>query len=111
MKEGNYSLQLDKTPHRSYPEHIQERIRYPKASIRVGKLLGNRVELLPGVASLDRTLFGRYILQKGVYIVMAQIDYDRQLEKDFDVNLAVYAEYACKVELASHQEAVALAGR
>lgn len=39
----------------------------------------------------------------GVYIVKVRIDFNPQWEKDFDVNLAVYAEYPCVMSLASKQ--------
>lgn len=42
-------------------------------------------------------------MKPGVYIVKVVIEFNPQLEKDFDVNLAVYAQFPCKVELASNQ--------
>ena len=38
------------------------------------------------------------------------INYDSSFEKDFDVNLAIYAEYACDISFATTQQAIALAG-
>lgn len=41
----------------------------------------------------------------GTYIVKVTIRFDPKWEKDFDVNLAVYAEYPCVLTFASQQEA------
>lgn len=40
---------------------------------------------------MRRTLFKGYELQPGVYIAYVKISFDRRFEKDFDINLAVYA--------------------
>lgn len=50
-------------------------------------------------------------MKPGVYIVKVRIDFDAQWEKDFDVNLAVYAQFPCVITLASKQEATLLAGK
>jgi hypothetical protein len=34
---------------------------------------------------------------------LVRIDFDAKFEKDFDVNLAVYGDFACQVEYASRQ--------
>ena len=47
--------------------------------------------------SSRRTLFKGYSLDAGEYIVKVKIDFDSRFEKDFDVNLAIYAEYACDI--------------
>ena len=39
-----------------------------------------------------------------------RIDYDSRFEKNYDVNLAIYAEYACDIEIATRNEAVAFTG-
>lgn len=39
------------------------------------------------------------------------INFDPKWEKEYDVNLAVYAQYPCIVKLATTQQAVALEGR
>ena len=38
LQKGSYSLQIDKTPERSYPETIQNSFRYPTALFDIGKL-------------------------------------------------------------------------
>ena len=49
-------------------------------------------------------------LKPGTYIVYARIDFDKQFEDKFDVNLAVYASTACNITLASHDEAAMFSG-
>ena len=39
-KAGNYSLHVDKTPERSYPDKTQDEFRYPRAEIMIGKFDG-----------------------------------------------------------------------
>ncbi len=39
-----------------------------------------------------------------------KVRYDAQFEKDFEVNLAIYAEYPCEIALATASEADAFAG-
>lgn len=41
-------------------------------------------------------------LMPGEYLVYVKVHHDAQFETVFDVNLAVYAEYPCEVNLASH---------
>ncbi len=65
---------------------------------------------MQGFASSSRTTFQKYKMQPGVFITKVTMDFNPAYEKDFDVNLAVYAEFPCKVSLASNQEASALAG-
>ena len=65
---------------------------------------------MQGTVSSRRTLLKTLHLNPGTYIVCAKTDYDKNVEKDFDVNLAVYGDYACKVELATRQQASMLAG-
>jgi len=50
-------------------------------------------------------------IEAGQYIVFVRIHYEKAFEKDFDVNLAIYAEYPCEIALATAQEADLLAGR
>jgi len=50
-------------------------------------------------------------MKAGTYIVKVLIDFDSKFEKDYDVNLAVYAEFPCQISLASAQEASKFAGR
>ena len=33
-------------------------------------------------------------------------DYNPKFEKDFNLNLAVYGDYPCKIEMSSHKDAV-----
>jgi hypothetical protein len=47
----------------------------------------------------------------GEYLVYVKVHYDVKFEKDFDLNLAVYSEFATSVVLATAQEADMFAGR
>ena len=38
------------------------------------------------------------------------MQFDQRFETDYDVNLAIYAEYACDIQFASREEAVAFTG-
>ena len=50
-------------------------------------------------------------LDAGVYVAFVRVHYDKQFEKDFDVNLAIYAEFPCEISLATAGEADIFAGR
>ena len=41
--------------------------------------------------------------------MFAKINYDSKLEKDFDLNLAVYSQTVCKISLATREEAQLMA--
>lgn len=45
-------------------------------------------------------LYSGHQLQEGLYVVYSKIQFDMQNEQDFDINLAIYSEYASKVEMA-----------
>ena len=109
-KQGQYSFQVDKTPERIYPDQYQSVFRYPEAHIELGKLDGEQCHRVQGLKSKRRTLFKKVECTEGVYIAWVRIAYNNQFEKEFDVNLALYAEYACNVEFASHEEAVIFSG-
>ena len=63
-----------------------------------------------GVTSESRTLYKEYELTPGVYIAFVKMHFDKSYEKEFDINLAVYAEYYCEIDIASHSDAVAFTG-
>lgn len=106
-----YSFHLDKTPERIYPESVQQSFSYPLAYIQLGRLEGGDVQKYQAFQSRRRTLYHKHDnLQPGTYIVHARIDYDRDYEDKFEVNLAVYAGTACNVTLASHDEAAMFTG-
>jgi hypothetical protein len=46
---------------------------------------------MQGFGSSSRTTFQKYKMQPGVFIVKVTVNFDPAWEKDFDVNLAVYA--------------------
>lgn len=43
-------------------------------------------------------------------MAFVKISFDKNYEKDFDINLAVYAEFFCDIEIASHSDAVSFSG-
>ena len=108
---GMYSLQVDNKPERSFEDKKQRAYQYPNATVDVGIYNNGSVKRIQGFAGRKRTLFQKYDMNPGIYIVKAKIDFDSNFEKLHDVVLAVYGEHACKVELATPEEAAALAGR
>ena len=38
--------------------------------------------------------------------MFARTEYDRRYEKDFSVNLAVYGDFPCKIDLSTRKEAI-----
>jgi hypothetical protein len=81
------------------------------AELEVGRLNGNSVVNKKGTNSRKRTLYHDIDLEAGQYVVFVKVHYDAQFEKDFEVNLAIYAEYPCEIALATASEADAFAGR
>ena len=64
-------------------------------------LNANSVVNKKGTNSRKRTLYYDYDLQPGTYIALVRVHYDKSFEKDFDINLAIYAEFPCAITLAS----------
>lgn len=110
VQSGFYSFHIDKTHERSFEASRQYQYSYPLSSLEIGRLNGAHYQKLGWNSTRKRTQYEGVQLQPGEYIAKAKIDFDRNFEKDFDVNLAVYAEYACDIEFASQQEAIALTG-
>jgi hypothetical protein len=106
-----YSLQVDKTPERSFEDKLQNDYNYPTATVELGVLNGNNIQKLPAFQSNARTTQQKFNLKPGTYIVKVRVDFNPQWEKDYDVNLAIYAQYPCVITFASNQEATILAGR
>ena len=79
--------------------------------IQVAKINGGSVGPKKGITSNKRTAFYAEKLTIGEYLVYVKVNFDLKLEKDFDVNLAVYSEFATTVVLANAQEADMFAGR
>ena len=71
------------------------------AEIEIGQLNGNAVFGKRGTNSRKRTLYYDIDLDAGVYIAYVRVHYEKQFEKDFDVNLAIYAEFPCEITLAT----------
>lgn len=69
------------------------------------------MQKLQGFQSADRTTQQKYGMKVGTYIVKVRIDFDPNFEKDFEVNLAIYSEFPCIINLATKQEAALLAGK
>ena len=108
LQAGTYSLHVDKTPERSYPDKIQDQFRYPNSELHIGKNVEGSIENAKASQSSRRTLYKGFSLDPGSYIVKVKIDYDGKFEKDYDVNLAVYAEFPCQLSWASQDQATAL---
>lgn len=106
-KEGNYSFHVDKTPERILEDSRQSAFRYPIAEIEIGRHQGGEVADKKSGNSRRRTLYKDWDLDAGEYIVFVKVHYDAQYEKDYDVNLAIYAEFPCEICLASRDEAIA----
>ena len=69
------------------------------------------MQKLQGFQSAERTTQQKYGMKVGTYIVKVRIDFDPNFEKDFDVNLAIYSEFPCIINLATKQQAALLAGK
>jgi hypothetical protein len=104
-------LQVDKTPERSFEDKRQNSYQYPRATVDLGYYQNGSVQKLQGFSSNKRTTFQKYKMKPGIYIAKVVVDYNPSWENEFDVNLAVYAQYPCEVKLATPQQAAALAGR
>jgi hypothetical protein len=90
-----YSLQVDKTPERSFEDKLQNSYRYPNAKVDLGFYNGGQCQKLQGFSSGKRTTFQKYNMRPGTYIVKVTMDFDDKWEKEHDVNLAVYAQFPC----------------
>lgn len=104
-------MQVDKTPERSYEDKLQNDYQYATAVVELGFMNNGQIQKLQGIQSNQRTTQQKYRMNPGFYIVKVKLDFDPKWEKDFDVNLAVYAEFPCIITYASNQEASAFAGR
>lgn len=51
--------------------------------------------------SNGRTSFYQSMLDIGTYFCFVQILFDTTFDKECDVNLAIYGDYACKIDFAS----------
>ena len=63
------------------------------------------MERFRGLISSRRTLFKSFDLTPGNYVAWVQIEFDSNFEKDYEIVLAVYSEFACKIRLATPEEA------
>ena len=46
----------------------------------------------------------------GTYVAFVKIDFDKKFEKDFEVTLAIYSEFACGIHIASQLDAIEFSG-
>lgn len=53
--------------------------------------MGNSCKKLERASSAKRTLSKGYDLQSGTYVAFVKVDFNDRWEKEFDINLAVYA--------------------
>lgn len=56
-----------------------------------------KIEYIRGFADKERTTQKKYLFPPGIYIAYVLINFDPKFEKEFDVNLAIYADYPCIV--------------
>ena len=106
LKKGFYSLHVDKTPERSIIDcSSNDRYIYPVGELGLRKVDGVRSIVYQGLISKRRSLFRSYELIPGKYVAFVRIKYNRSQEKDFEVNLAVYSEYACEISIATTEDA------
>ena len=103
---GKYSFQVDKTPGRVASEiagiHVNK-YNYPKGLLELRRIDGDYI-IYQGLLSSRRTLFRSYTLQPGKHVAFVKIDYTPKFEKDFEVNLAIYSDYACEIDIATTDE-------
>jgi len=52
--------------------------------------------------SNGKTSYYNALLDIGVYFCYAKIMFDSEYEKECDVNLGIYGDYACKIDFATH---------
>lgn len=81
IQSGYYSLQVDKTPERSFEDKLQDQYNYPEARLDLAKVNGNSCQKLESCISSRRTLFKGYQLTPGIYVAFVKIAYDRKFEK------------------------------
>jgi len=79
--EGLYSLQIDKTPERSFEDKRQSAYQYPRATVDLGYWQNGSVQKLQGFSSNKRTTFQKYRMKPGLYIVKVLVDYNPSWEK------------------------------
>lgn len=49
-------------------------------------------------------------MKPGIYVAYVKISFDKNLERDFDVNLAIYSEYVCDIQIAQKNYVVLFTG-
>lgn len=59
---------------------------------------GGNYKEFEGSTSSYRTLFRRHTLQPGEYVVWGKIAFNDKWERDYELTLAIYADYVCEVE-------------
>lgn len=74
--EGLYSLQVDKTPERSFEDKRQNSYQYPRATVDLGYYQNGSVQKLQGFSSNKRTTFQKYRMKPGIYIAKVVVDFN-----------------------------------
>lgn len=95
---ARYSLQVDKTPKRTFGIKKSVKYKYPLAFLKVYDNSGKKIH---NYSDSERLTSRKYTLKKGEYWVFVLIQFDASFETDYDVTLAVYSEHSCTIELAS----------
>lgn len=105
LKEGEYSLQVNQIPERTFEDKLQENYNYASATLILGRVTGpNQYQWYEGTQSAFRTLFKKHRLPPGQYVVFSKIFFDQKYEKDFEVTLAIYGDGPCRITAAQPQE-------
>lgn len=98
LREGEYSFQINQIPERAFEDKLQDQYNFSMATIIIGKVIGpNQVQWFEGSQSAFRTLFKKHTLPPGQYIVFGKIFFQEKWEKDYELTLAIYGDYACKI--------------
>jgi hypothetical protein len=85
---ARYSLQVDKTPKRTFGTKKSIKYKYPPAVLKVFDNSGKQIH---NYSDAERLTSRKYTLKKGVCFVFVLIQFDSNFETEFDVTLAVYA--------------------
>jgi len=105
---ARYSLQIDKTPKRTFAIKKRINYKYPLAELKIYEYSGKQMH---NYSDSERLTSRKYTLKKGEYFIFVLIHFDKAFETDFDVTLAVYAEHSCIIELASPSDRKKLGGK
>ena len=73
--EGLYSIQVDKTPERSFEDKRQNSYNYPMTKVDLSFYNNGHCQKLQGFANNKRTTFQKYNMKPGIYIVKVVMEF------------------------------------